>query len=167
MSNEPILFLDVDGVLNSIDQLDESRRFLGMAPMHVAALARILAETDAKVVVSSAWRIGGIGPGSRFWDELSRHGANGELVLRRVVDKTDSLWNEAPDKQSVRGFEIQSWREKNGHAGPFVIVDDDSDMGPLKPHLVKTTSQRGLTPAIANQIIRRFRRESILREAAE
>jgi hypothetical protein len=155
----PIIFLDVDGVLNSYDQLKESKRLRGMAPKHVAELARVLRETDAKVVVSSAWRFelnddGSSRRGTRFRDELLEKGDDGRLVLKRIIGRTKDLWEKAPDKKSVRGFEIQTWREEHDHDGTFVIVDDDSDMGPLKPRLVKTDNALGLTRKEGDEMIR-------------
>lgn len=159
MADFPIIFLDVDGVLNSYDQLEESKRLRGMAPKHVAELARVLRETDAKVVVSSVWRFelnddGSSRRGTRFRDELLEKGDDGRLVLKRIIGRTKDLWGKAPDKKNVRGFEIQTWREEHGHVGSFVIVDDDSDMGPLKPRLVKTDNALGLTRKEGDEMIR-------------
>lgn len=162
---EVIIFLDVDGVLNSVDQLEESKRLRGMAPKHVAELARILRETDARIVVSSVWRFevgfdGRTKLGTRFGDELAEKGDDGELIRRRIIGRTGDLWGKAPDKRNVRGFEIATWREEHEHTGPFVIIDDDSDMGPLKPHLVKTDNHYGLTAERADEVIRRLKEVS-------
>ena len=48
---------------------------------------------------------------------------------------------------------------KNGQSGvieKFVIVDDDSDMGHLNKHLVRTEMEDGLTTAHADEIIQRL-----------
>ena len=37
-----VLFLDVDGVLNSIEHITASRNLCGMAPFHVTQLARLI-----------------------------------------------------------------------------------------------------------------------------
>ena len=155
----PIVFLDVDGVLNSYDQFEESKRLRGMAPKHVAELARVLRETGAKVVVSSVWRFevgfdGRTKLGTRFGDELAEKGEDGKLVRQRIIGRTKDLWASAPDSKNIRGFEIQTWREEHGHTGPFVIVDDDSDMGPLRHRLVNADNALGLTRKEGDEMIR-------------
>lgn len=125
-----------------------------MALVHVAELARILLETGASVVVSSAWRHGGyLNQGSRLHDELAEKGEDGALVLSRIIGITPDLWREPGN---IRGNEIQRWIDEHEYTGAFVIVDDDSDMGHLAPYLVQTSFETGLTREIADEIIRRL-----------
>jgi hypothetical protein len=68
MSNDfPVIALDVDGVLNTAESRKKRH---DMAPELVRNLAYICEQTDAKIVVSSSWRISGIGAGSDFWTHL-------------------------------------------------------------------------------------------------
>jgi len=55
-----IIFLDIDGVLNVIPQ---GRDKYGMIfhPEFVENLKYIIEQTNAKIVISSSWRIDGIG----------------------------------------------------------------------------------------------------------
>ena len=56
-----VIFLDVDGVLNSMDYLEENYEDYRLHPINricVERLARIVRQTDARLVLSSSWRTG-------------------------------------------------------------------------------------------------------------
>jgi len=142
-----ILFLDIDGVLNSEAlfrrrppdarlEMNEDKWWAEMLdPDAIQRLNRILAETGAKVVVSSTWRFA-LGP-----DDLQRilgsRGFVGEIIgatPRRLTKRGDR-----------RGDEIAAWLSDAAcDVEAFVILDDDSDMGALLPKLIKTTWKAGL-----------------------
>ncbi len=129
----PIIFLDFDGVLNTNQWIwDHSERgFEHIDPERVTFLNQLVDRSDALVVVSSAWRI--LYPLNELREGLAAKGFTGE-----IVSTTDN-------NGSVRGFQIQRWRETHNHTGPFVILDDSSDMAHLMPWLVKTSADHGLT----------------------
>lgn len=140
----PILFLDFDGVLNSARHMNSLVRVPGEPPMaapaHVAVLNQVLRQSDAHIVVSSAWRYG------RSNAALHRL-LTGSGVVGRVVGRTEihdvrpgTLWEGEP----ARGIQIQNWITEHAHDGPFAIVDDDADMVHLTPWLVRTTFDLGL-----------------------
>lgn len=136
MQSRPIIFLDFDGVLNSV----RSVLALGGCGEHqfdevaVNLVARLAGTTNAKVVISSAWRIGRDVQGLRAI--LGRYSTT---LAARVIDRTPSL-------NACRGAEIAHWlaENKNEHDGSYVIVDDDSDMldGQL-PRFVQTSQCDG------------------------
>lgn len=116
----PIIFLDFDGVLNSL----RSTLAHGGAGAHqfdavaVNLVARLAGAANAHVVVSSAWRIGqDVGDLKRILGEYST------TLAGRVIGKT-------PQFGKCRGAEIAVWLNSNPneHNGQFVIIDDDSDM---------------------------------------
>lgn len=140
-----IVFLDVDGVLNStawyksrggliaaVMQTDCTMEEHARTQLDPAAIERVnvLCErTGALVVVSSTWR------GNMFRLTL------GLRPHRRfeIIDKTPRL-------DTDRGLEIQAWMDRhNVMAEQIVILDDDSDMLHLTPRLVKTEFDTGLT----------------------
>ena len=53
-----VIFLDVDGVLNTKYSKSRCGRFIGIDKDKVAQLKRIVDETDAEIVLSSTWRLG-------------------------------------------------------------------------------------------------------------
>jgi hypothetical protein len=152
----PVLFLDIDGVLNSqgwyIHLYEELglKRGPAMTPAKradrcidhrsVEALNTIIEATGCVVVVSSNWRWRGV---EQLQWMLDRRGFRGE-----VIDTT-------PNFHKVRGIEIARWLQDNEHEGPFAILDDDTDMGELGDHLILTDAYGdGLTDVEAKEAIR-------------
>lgn len=139
-----VIFLDIDGVLNTADSMYMDR-FIPcedidgqIVPDHlsyrsVRILNDIIKETGAKVVISSTWRLGR----SVEWLQklLDRYGFEGE-----VIGRTGKLWDEC------RGAEIQQWLDvkTDYDIESFIIIDDDSDMAHLLGHLVHTEIMLGL-----------------------
>lgn len=138
-----ILFLDVDGVLNTRNgSLDADKLDL---------LMEITQATGAHVCISSTWR--------HHEHQMAR--LRPELARRRIV-----IAGQTPDAShrtgsglyvaSTRGDEIAAWLADQPEVGRFLIVDD-ADFTTLKGWLVKTETHVGLTRAHADEIIRRLR----------
>ena len=143
MKDEKIVFADIDGVLNSRQSItnahykgEYSRYNTYPAPYHVKQLNKIIELTNAKVVISSTWRIG------KSISEL-RHILLLADFKGNLVDTTPILDKSDPD--IIRGMEIRAWLDLHPDIRKFVILDEDSDMGNLTPHLVQTTFEWGLT----------------------
>lgn len=128
-----VLFLDIDGVLNS-----ERYRYgheLGVLandfidPDAVKTLNHITRRWELKVVVSSAWRV------LPELDAILR--AKG--VQAEIIGKT-------PVRAAPRGEEIALWLADHAEVTAYVILDDDGDMGELRDHLVQTDYRYGLRP---------------------
>jgi len=67
----------------------------------------------------------------------------------RAYNITGDVIGMTPDKincvRNCRGKEIQAWLDDHyGDVDKFVIIDDDSDMGRLKNHLIKTLFADGI-----------------------
>lgn len=147
-----VVFLDVDGVLNSTEFFTRNKSGGSRAMDHldrkaVRRLNTITNMTGAKVVVSSTWRL------LRTLDELkfslSKAGFIGD-----IIGMTPDLLD-AP-KEDRRGLEILSWLKSNEIFGvtSFVVLDDDSfDLGPVKDRLVKTKFASGLQDEHVGQAI--------------
>ena len=58
-----------------------------------------------------------------------------------------------------RGLEIAAWLAARPDYPPFVILDDDDDMGALAPYLVQTNPETGLTLIDAEKAIEIIRRQ--------
>jgi hypothetical protein len=163
-----VIFLDIDGVLNSethLRRLDEQHRQLGhedpTRPEHettcecyrlecqidraaVARLNRLVAETGAKIVVSSSWR--------KLLDppELHRVLANHGLIAEILGETPDGCKD--PETiatfgyvtRIVRGYEIDLWLRQHPEVERFVILDDSSDMEMHMHRLVQTDCEEGL-----------------------
>ena len=135
--SKPVIFLDFDGVLNSL----RSTLAFGGCGRHqfdavaVDLMARLAGKADARVVVSSAWRIGQTVEGLRII-----LGEYSTTLAARVIGMT-------PRGLECRGAEIAQWLAENPseHNRSFVIVDDDADMldGQL-PRFVQTRHRDGI-----------------------
>ena len=137
----PILFLDIDGVLNNFTHTawmlhgpKASNRRLGwLDPAAVDRLNRVVSTTGCRLVLSSTWRIFGR-----------------PIVQRALTDAglRHNLWSETPwfsFPGRRRGHEIQAWLNAHRPVERFVILDDDADMLHLHRHLVQTRPDDGLT----------------------
>jgi hypothetical protein len=154
------VFLDVDGVLNSeafLRKHDEQHHQLGHHRQcecyrhenqidrdAVARLNRIIAETGAKIVVSSSWR--------KLLDppELHRVLVSHGLVAE-IIGETPDGPND-PEMRATfgdidrifRGHEIDLWLRKHPEVDRWVILDDASDMEMHTNRLVQTDCEEGL-----------------------
>lgn len=124
-----VLFLDIDGVLN---HGDANTYFEGEK---VEILNKILTTTDAKLVVTSTWRLGATPA------EMDQMLASQGVIPGRVVGVTPYL-------NDQRGQEIQEWLSEWAQrydVKKIVILDDRNDLEPLSNVLVRTTKMMGLT----------------------
>lgn len=141
-----IVFLDFDGVLNHSEFLSSVQRrwdetknrnpdFGEMIDERAVKLVdRICTEGDAEVVISSTWRL------TNPLGQLN-HWLRSKGLSRDIRSKTGSR-----SRTGARGSEIQEWLNDNDWLDieSFVILDDDSDMEHLMPHLVQTHFSSGL-----------------------
>jgi hypothetical protein len=152
-----IVFLDIDGVLNhSATRSDvlpttKERLPIPIAPECMARLNRLIAETGAKIVISSSWRTF-----ARWQDlgpALARHGLVADVIGETPDLVNDEVWLEnwrvregAPFayERLERGWEIGEWLAAHPEVTAFVILDDCSDMDALVPWLVLTHPNDGL-----------------------
>lgn len=140
-----ILFLDIDGVVNSAAFMKaEYERLgkgslLGINPVQADMVKRIVRETGCSIVLSSSWR-------------LSERGRND--VLR---DVGEFIATTGRDAKGFRGNEVKRWLELNmlGQTFEYAILDDDSDFYKWQP-LFKTTWEIGLTEEITQKVIDHF-----------
>ena len=125
-----ILFLDVDGVLNSTE---DGYSIKLRTESHLELLRCIVEETDAKIVLSSSWRSGFPKAKQNLVKRLEEYGL-------KIIDSTPVLSN------SCRGDEIRQWLNTNKEkVDGFVILDDDDDMAEFTDtNLIRTDSKAGL-----------------------
>ena len=146
-----VVFLDFDGVLcnhESISAGYKARAAPEQDPYGphedcVAALNHIIEQTGAMIVVSSTWR-----RISKFRTAMAEQ-LNKWSVKGTVLDITPVL------NEEIRGKEIAQWLNSYSRhpVESFVILDDDSDMGELRPRLVQTDGAKGLTMDDAERAI--------------
>lgn len=146
-----VIFLDVDGVLNSMydaEQQNNKKVFYDeVEDRPLKLLQELVNTTKAKIVVSSTWRIGC----ARDKSGVNRYGEEiFQKLEKRLKDYGMEIYDITPvlrgsDKQ--RGDEIREWLKLHKDVKSFVILDDDSDMREFtSTNLAKTTYERGLQP---------------------
>ncbi len=124
-----VIFLDFDGVITtewSSFKIEHEK---------IKLLNRLIEETGAKVVVSSAWRYRDGDPVKSLQEQLEGHGFKGE-----VISITNLNWED-------RGKEIDDWVREHDIESYVVIDDDVADIVGYKcaDFLIKTNMQEGLT----------------------
>lgn len=147
-----ILFLDIDGVLNTGNH---DGHFFN--PVATAQLTKILEQTECGIVMSTSWRLDkSICFPMLFIDYVP-------LFNRRYLGDTPDL--SVPVESSrysviqhysyvERGNEIQKWITDNNYTGKIAILDDNDEMVHLTSNLFLTRFYMGLTEEIADQVIK-------------
>lgn len=137
ISTVKIIFLDIDGVLNTHKSVGRLG-FDFIDHILVALVARIIEETQAKIVLSSTWRI----------DEKDRTTVANALAEYglEIHDLTPVMY------QEQRRVEIQAWLDQN-HVERFAILDDDP-AAEIQGNFFRTNENLGLTVKIAEEVIR-------------
>lgn len=134
MSNLHLVFLDIDGVLNSERMADVM--YGGLETDCVTRLNRITADPDVQVVISSSWRKHyGV---TEIYDQLRVAGFNG-----RIAGHTPALDNKTRGEEIalyLRTFPARYLRPITS----IVVFDDDEDISPLSHRLVRTDYKFGL-----------------------
>ena len=142
-----IIFLDIDGVLNSVSSMVAYHHLLGpsktiysetdrLDPVAIGLLKYLVDAADAKIVVSSTWRLNYSATeliavfAKHGWEHMPIIGSTGRGGIG-----------------TVRGDEIKDWLDDvGGEVTNYVIIDDDSDMLPEQlPHFVNTSGTTGFT----------------------
>jgi len=152
-----IIFLDIDGVLNSGDNLislsvlkeEDSDQYGQLFDDRcVRYLKWIIQETDACIVISSSWRLAGFQRMKDLWRDRNLPG--------RILDTTPrSFTNKEGERESYdcRGEEIKAWLDGHNY-DKFVIIDDDSDiLEDQLPNFVKTNTRIGLNYESSKKVI--------------
>ncbi len=167
-----LLFLDVDGVLNDRETLvkaanarkqkklvfreDESLAEM-INPLYVEKVNAIVDATDARIVLSSTWRVlfrDGMPAIRRFFKSV---GFNTDTWLGRTpIGYPGKPFSES----AVRGLEIQSFISDVlpvRKVPAIVILDDNSDMAHLSHRLVLTNGRTsGITDSDVAKAIKLF-----------
>ena len=149
-----LLFLDIDGVLNSgeytkkLDHTmitDGNGDFPDIDPEAMNRLNSIINETDCEVILSSGWR---------NFPNIKEHLLECGLC-KPIKDVT-------PVSFVSRGYEIYYYLQTNNwdkKYDKFVILDDnDFDISVNFPYnFIQTTFQYGLTDELTTEIINRLK----------
>lgn len=158
-----IVFLDIDGVLNTkwwYTQMNRNtpKDKYGYAfdPKAVAYLRRIVEDTGADIVISSMWKCMGLSEMEDMWDERNLPGKIVGITPNTVSD--EMLLNVDIDSIElfhIRGEEIKEWLTKHGkHVSHYAIIDDmDNMLSEQQSHFVHTNPEVGISEDDAEKAI--------------
>jgi hypothetical protein len=132
-----VLFLDIDGVLNSMRTAKafdgypwNAKSLENFDKVAIGLIQLLCEETGCFVVLSSTWRLG------PNWKDLAS-----QLSLP-IIDRTPSNVT----LSGYRGEEIKRWLEENPLVTQYAIVDDSTEILPEQlPYFVKTNAEDGLS----------------------
>lgn len=148
-----ILFLDIDGVLNT-EQQQWRCQMEGIPPIDkfgytfdpkaVSYLGDILDKTGSEIVLSSSWKFLGMSVLRDLW-----------RVRHLPCTTTDTT----PDNQEGKGLEIKEWLEKyQNEVDNYVIIDDEDVALPeQQAHFVKCNPQFGINRKVMETVLRILR----------
>lgn len=130
-----VIFLDIDGVLNSDEYFDkiEGLNIEGIEKQidveKIKLLKRAVEETGSNVVLSSSWRY-----------------TRNAQYLKQLLLQYGILADSTPFMKNKRGEEIKGWLEEHKDTEDFVILDDeifDSYDEELMKKLIKVSNGNG------------------------
>ena len=149
-----------DGVLNC--STSKSRApfsqliwYVGLDSGKMRNLAKIVQETDAKIVLTTTWRDHYTIGAYKQEDPVGKYVNNKFRKVRlKIYDKIE------PGKRFNRGRGVKVWLDEHPEVTEFVILDDEemgyyNDYDLFDPHFVKTFwDGHGLTENCANAAIK-------------
>lgn len=119
-----IIFLDVDGVLNCRGTKARCEGFTGIDKAKVALLKELVDATNAKIVLSSTWRLGYVKSYNGYYEmQHSR-----KYLERKLKAHNLSIYDVTPDNGKMgyrRPEEIYDWLSQRDDITNIVIMDDE------------------------------------------
>lgn len=155
---ERLLFLDIDGVLNA-HEWDEEVKSNIIRNDKVLLLNHILRTTQAKIVLSSAWRYL-VHRGEMTMQGLEWLFRSHGILANRLhgITRQDTHYTNPWQQQSERGKQITEYvKYCNGYVRAYAVVDDlDLGISEAGHPFVRTDGKVGLTLQLADKLIELF-----------
>lgn len=165
MIKRKIIFLDIDGVLNTERHYEycckngiasDERFGYPFDPEAVANLKKIIDETGAEIVISSSWKFWSLSTMIDLWKGRNLPGKvigitpqaiSDEMLLNADLTEMEML--------PLKGTEINGWlSEHRRSVAQYAILDDVNDMRPeQQSHFVQINPVVGITEQDAEEII--------------
>lgn len=150
-----VLILDIDGVVGAgrVWSQNEARRWTSPAgwldPVLIARLNRLVRQSGAAVVLSTAWR-NILGTASTA-DVLRACGFTGEVIGATPDQRTPEMV--AAHERAPRWPEIRAWLDANPHVTRWAVLDDDEIDRVPTDRFVRTNAVHGLTDADVDRAV--------------
>jgi hypothetical protein len=145
ITNQKILFLDIDGVLNSEEfyknSFNSGEHLNRFDPSSVSFIKALVEEFSLKIVISSTWRFGAV---DRLMHELKRN---------KLLNYLYPDWFTPVIHPVHRGTEIKFWLDLHPEITDYAIIDDDENiLEEQKNNYVKTCLHKGMTIEHYNRV---------------
>jgi hypothetical protein len=135
--NYKILFLDIDGVLNSKIYYKyiykPEKGWSRFDPYCVVLIKRLIEEFSLRIVITSSWRNGIV-------DRLMKELEENDLIFHLHKD-----WHTPILRSARRGDEIKLWLDSHPEATEYLIIDDNENLLEYQMgRFVKTNNYAGM-----------------------
>lgn len=152
-----VIFLDIDGVLNS-EKFLENNKNQAIDRNSVGILKNIIDKTGAVIVMSSGWRLW-------FDDNMLPQDGYSQCLYEILCKFNIKLFGKTPDFSTeeirtrktfshVKAKEIIAWLNEHEFVDKYVVIDDlYLKNEEINAHLVKINGQVGITEADARRVI--------------
>lgn len=139
-----VIFLDVDGVLNSLTTIETTPdNYRGIEQSKVALLKNLVDETDAVLVLISDWKTGWESEDKDNQDSLANY--LDECLAKEGLEIYDCTYEA---RRKDRGKGISEWLHEH-KVKKWIVLDDetfdDFEKYHISEHLVLTAEYFGLT----------------------
>ena len=159
-----VIFLDIDGVLNSTDYMHELidnnvheyendiYQFIDENAVNI--IVNLCKEYNLKLVITSSWRHFNLESTLEYFKEIE----NKKIwsLIPYIIGVTPRAWIEKEDGHLDfldRGYEIEKYLNENKEIDEYVILDDDTDMlESQKEHFIHIDGKHGLNDCYINEI---------------
>ena len=143
-SSNPILLLDIDGVLKIRDEDGDLENYFNQNCVYF--LNEIIIETDCLIILSSDWRL-------HYSLKVIGEIFQDEGIIKKPIDYTPDFWTKTTsiyDCEKIRKREILDWLKKNP-TNKWCAVDD---MKLELDNFVQCDSTKGITKNIKDKIVK-------------
>lgn len=134
-----IIFLDIDGVLNSNDSEDLFHGFVGLDYSGIKLLKEIVNATGVEIVLVSTWKLG-------WHKDKSRNSMLANYLDTRLAEEGLTIIDKTDGTMNLRGHGILDWLSEHP-TDSWIVLDDeifeDYEECGILPHLVKTSFYDG------------------------
>ena len=144
-----VIFLDFDGVITI-----PPKWYLNAGK--IKWIKKIVDETDAKIVVSSSWRMDSVEETIDKMIGRPKRCPRNKMLYWLI----DNLYDVTHTHKGLRGQEIKDWLNERNDIENYVIIDDDGDfLDEQLYHFVQTNYEDGITETEAIRAIKVLNRQ--------
>ena len=144
---DSIIFLDIDGVLNTINHLKRQKIKSGKAtnkvwdPTACKHISLLCEHYNEKIVITSSCRH------EYTLEQLQEFFKSNKISDKFIIDVTNSIAPQHDGNNYCRGHEVEHWLENNSNEETsYVIIDDEAKfLESQQNYLVRVDKHKGFS----------------------